>query len=377
MKQQQVSFSLRPAVEGDLQALLDIEQRCFATDRLNRRSFRHWINSDHGILLVLQVEQTIAGYGLVWCHRGTRLARLYSLAIDPAWQGRGLSHPLLDKLEQTTAELGYLFMRLEVSKRNDTVIQLYQKRGYRVFGEYHDYYDDHGDALRMQKTIQKISAKAITRTTPWYRQTTSFTCGPASLMMCMASLDRQIRLGQLLELDIWREATSIFMTSGHGGTHPLGLALAANRRGFHVEVFLNSRAPLFVDGVRAPYKKKLMTVIHQQFMQQVVESNSIDIMYENISQSQICGWLDQGRAVMVLISTYRLDGKKAPHWVTVTGYDEFCLYLHDPDDSDPDHQAIDCQYLPILRADFDKMSSFGSGRLRTALALRPLDSADR
>jgi hypothetical protein len=26
-----------------------------------------------------------------------------------------------------------------------------------------------------------------------------------------------------------------------------------------------------------------------------------------------------------------------------------------------------------LRADFDRMSSFGSGRLRTALAIRPLD----
>lgn len=370
---QQVSLSFRPAVDDDLLVLLEIEQRCFTTDRLNRRSFRHWINSDHGILLVAQAEQGIIGYGLVWCHRGTRLARLYSLAIDPAWQGRGLSHLLLDKLEQATAELGYLFMRLEVGKQNGAAIRLYQKRGYRVFGEYHDYYDDHSDALRMQKTIQHLSDKAISRPTPWYRQTTTFSCGPASLMMCMASLNAQIKLGQLLELDVWREATSIFMTSGHGGTHPLGLALAANRRGFSVEVYLNTAAPLFVDGVRSLHKKNLMTVIHQQFMQQVAESNSIDITYANISQSQICQWLNQGCAVMVLISTYRLDGKKAPHWVTVTGYDDFCLYLHDPDDSDPNQQAIDCQYLPISRADFDKMSSFGSGRLRTALAIRPLD----
>lgn len=374
MKQsQQINLHFRPAVDEDLLALLEIEQRCFTSDRLNRRSFRHWIHSDHGNLRVMQAEQTVIGYGLVWCHRGTRLARLYSLAIDPAWQGRGLSQPLLDTLEQTTAEQGYLFMRLEVSKQNQTAIQLYQKRGYRVFGEYHDYYDDHGDALRMQKTIQQLSDKAISRTTPWYRQTTSFTCGPASLMMCMASLNESVKLGQLLEMDIWREATSIFMTSGHGGTHPLGLALAANRRGFHVEVTLNTQAPLFVDGVRAQHKKQLMTVIHQQFLQQVAESSSINITYENISQNQICDWFNQGYAVMVLISTYRLDGKKAPHWVTVTGYDDICLYLHDPDNSDPNQRAIDCQYLPILRADFEKMSSFGSGRLRTALAIRPLE----
>ena len=74
--------------------------------------------------------------------------------------------------------------------------------------------------------------------------------------------------------------------------------------------------------------------------------------------------------MLVLISSYRLDGKKAPHWVMVTDMDDDCFYVHDPDIAD-DQQPLDCQYLPIARDDFEKMSAFGSGRLRTALAIQP------
>src|SRR3546814_2094248 len=42
-----------------------------------------------------------------------------------------------------------------------------------------------------------------------------------------------------LEIRIWREATTIFMTSGHGGCDPYGLAVAANRRGFHAKVYVS------------------------------------------------------------------------------------------------------------------------------------------
>ncbi|HAD44322.1 MAG TPA: ribosomal-protein-alanine acetyltransferase, partial [Alcanivorax sp.] len=37
------AFSFRPARPEDLDALVDLEQRCFDGDRLSRRSFRHWI----------------------------------------------------------------------------------------------------------------------------------------------------------------------------------------------------------------------------------------------------------------------------------------------------------------------------------------------
>lgn len=354
----------------DLDRLEQIENDCFVGDRLHRRSLRHWIKAPHGVLIVALVKQKVVGYGLVWCHKGTRLARLYSLALLAHERGLGIATRLVGELEARAAERGYLFMRLEVAKSNQAAMELYRRRGYRVFGEYHDYYEDHTDALRMQKTIQYLSVDKTQRLTPWYQQTTHFTCGPAALMMAMASLDETRLVDQQEELDIWREATTVFMTTGHGGCHPLGLALAASQRGFSAEVFMNTEAPLFVDGVRSAHKKEVMEVVHQQFVEKAANDAHIDVIYDEVGQQRISDWLQADYAVIVLISTFRLDGKKAPHWVAVTGIDERCFYVHDPDAGELSQLAIDSQYLPITRQDFDKMSAFGSGRLRTAVAIK-------
>lgn len=363
-------LQIRVATLDDLDALEEIEKACFDIDRLNRRSFKRWIQAEHGILLVAVLDANVVAYGLVWCHRGTRLARLYSLAVLSRLQGRGLARQLLEALEAEALQDGRLFMRLEVAKHNVKAIRLYESMGYRVFGEYSDYYDDHSDALRMQKTIQQSAMDELKRVTPWYQQTTEFTCGPAALMMAMASLDPNLHLDQSLELDLWREATTIYMTSGHGGCHPLGLALAAQRRGFEVCVHLNTREPLFVDGVRSEHKKSIMKAVHARFQEQAEACDAIRINYADFDHRQLVRWLQQDYAVITLISTYRLDGKKAAHWVTVVHADEHCLYVHDPDIDSPQQLAIDCQYKPIARDDFHKMSAFGSGRLRTALAIR-------
>lgn len=112
----------------------------------------------------------------------------------------------------------------------------------------------------MQKQLLRKQASDFQNSTQWYQQTTEFTCGPASLMMAMNSLDNLLVMEQRLELDLWRESTTIFMTSGHGGCHPVGLANAAKLRGFEAKVFLNQQTPLFIDGVRSLHKKTLWSV---------------------------------------------------------------------------------------------------------------------
>ncbi len=358
----------RLANKEDLNALVDLENACFQTDKLSPRSMKRWIQSEHAVLLLAEENDQVIAYGLVWCHRGTRLARLYSLAVNPSMRGKGLARELLAQLETHTAKKGRLYMRLEVSKSNQAAITLYEQSGYRIFGEYSDYYDDHMDALRMQKQIRHSQIELEQKTIPWYQQTTEFTCGPASLMMAMHNQNPDFDMNQENELDIWREATTIFMTSGHGGCHPTGLALAANKRGFEASVFLNTQEPLFLEGVRSTKKKNIMRVVHDQFLKEAM-NQKINMVYEEISQARLQSLLDQGYAVLMLISTYRLDGKKAPHWVMLTSMDEMCLYVHDPD-LDTQQQPVDCQYLPIAKQDFDKMSAFGSGRLRTAVAIR-------
>lgn len=82
-KREAVSCHFRIAVDSDLNALEQLEQQSFVSDRLSRRSFRRWIKAHHGLLLLAEDHRGLLGYGLVWLHKGTRLARLYSLAVSP------------------------------------------------------------------------------------------------------------------------------------------------------------------------------------------------------------------------------------------------------------------------------------------------------
>lgn len=360
---------IREVRAGDLDALLELETISFGSDRLSRRSFVRWIKGENRVFLVLEVEGKPMGYGLVLLHKGTRLARLYSIALDPRTRGKGLGKALLLALEAGAVEEGRLFMRLEVSKGNEVAIRLYERLGYSVFGELQGYYEDDTDALRMQKRIRFPERVREEATVPWYRQTTTFTCGPASLMMAMAGLDRSLPMNQDLELDLWREATTIYMTSGHGGCHPMGLALAAERRRYKVEVFMSHTGTPFLEGVRSTHKKEILEVVHRQFSQRTRKAR-IPVHREAVTVPKIEAWLAKGYAVLVLISSYRMNGDKAPHWVVVTASDELCLYLHDPDTDKVTLSELDCQHIPVAKEDFAKMTGYGSTRFSSAVILR-------
>ncbi|MEZ5535568.1 MAG: GNAT family N-acetyltransferase [Thiolinea sp.] len=150
-------LSFRIAGLSDLDSLVNIEDSCFTGGRLSRRSFRRWIQAPHALLLLALKEQTLIGYGLVWCYTGSRVARLYSLAVLPEMRGAGISAQLLEHLEQACLSRGYRVMRLEVAESNQPAISLYQRCGYQVFGEYADYYADHSNALRMEKVIYDVA----------------------------------------------------------------------------------------------------------------------------------------------------------------------------------------------------------------------------
>lgn len=364
-------ISIRPAQVSDINALTVLEKQSFLTDRLSRRSFKNWVTADHAALLVAELAGPLVGYVLIIYYPGTRLARVYSIAVSEQARGLGIARSLMATAEQTAREEGRLYLRLEVSVENHAAIRLYESLGFQQFGFYPDYYGDHGDALRYQKCIRRYQPILQHRPVQWYGQTTHFTCGPAALMMVMQALNQRYQATQEQELLIWREATTIFMTSGHGGCHPVGLALAAQQRGFQAAVWVNQTSTLFIDGVRSDEKKQIVELVDSCFKQQAKEQG-LPLHYANITQDILCGALQAGSLALVLISTYQMDRKKTPHWVVISGFDDKCLYIHDPDAEDNHRGQLDCQYIPIAREDFDRMSSFGKNRLRTALIINHL-----
>ena len=248
---------LRHATLDDIPALLAIENRCFATDRLSRRSFRHLLTHGNAVTLLDEHDGQIRGYVLLLFSRGTSMARLYSIAVHPENGRRGIGDRLLEAAETAALERDCVSMRLEVRRDNPASLALFRRHGYRQFEEAPDYYEDHMDALRFEKRLVPYLRADLVKV-PYYRQTLDFTCGPAALMMAMKALDPALELDRKLELRLWREATTIFMTSGHGGCGPYGLALSAHRRGFDLEIHVNEDHVFLVDSVRSPEKKEVM-----------------------------------------------------------------------------------------------------------------------
>jgi hypothetical protein len=73
---------------------------------------------------------------------------------------------------------------------------------------------------------------------------------------------------------------------------------------------------------------------------------------------------------MVMISSYRMNRYKAPHWVVVTACDDLCIYMHDFDAEDVISSELDCQHIPIVKEDFSKMTAYGNSRFSAALLLK-------
>ncbi|MBQ1784817.1 MAG: GNAT family N-acetyltransferase/peptidase C39 family protein [Gammaproteobacteria bacterium] len=366
-----VAVTIRRGVLDDLDALEDLEQRCFDSDRISRRSFRRFLKDDSDLVVVAEEQGAVLGYALVLLHAVHALARLYSLAVDPAARGKGVARALMLAAEQAAAEQQRVAMRLEVRSDNSAAIALYQRLGYKVFGHHAHYYEDNADALRMHKRILFPGSRKQLHPLPYYRQTTPFTCGAACVLMATAQVADDERINRARELAIWREATTIFMTTGHGGCSPHGLALAAWRRGFDSQVWVSSKETPFIDTVRVAEKRTVMELVHDEFMLELAEA-AIPVVEQAPTVERLKQALADGWVPIVLISTWRFDQRKVPHWVAVLGVANGMVYIHDPDvDESRGETLSDCQQLPIPAPMFDRVARYGRKRLRSAVLVRP------
>lgn len=361
---------IRSARSGDIDELVRIENACFETDRLSPRQFRYLIQQAKAATLVAaDRHDRPLGYVTILFHRGTSLARLYSIAVDPPRRGAGLGTALLRAAEAAALEEGVTHMRLEVRVDDLKTQGLYEREGYRRLGLRSHYYEDETDAVRMEKMLVPPREAALARV-PYYPQSLSFTCGPAALLMAMHALRPEVTVDQAAELKLWREATTIFMTSGHGGCAPRGLALAAWRRGFDVDLYLSQQSSFFINSVRSPEKRAVIRLVEEEF-QDELEATDVRVHDRPLAINEMREAFEAGGIPVVLISSYRFDRSKEPHWVVVTGFDQGYIYLHDPFiDSDAHKNQTDCMQIPVPLREFARMARYGRSQQKAALVLR-------
>lgn len=152
MAREKPAAVLRDARPSDLDGLLVLEAM-FPGDRLAPRQFRRHLASPTARLRVAEREGALAGYALLFLRRGSGVARLYSIAVDPAQRGAGLGALLLADVEQLARNAGRGILRLEVRADNVAAIALYRRAGYREQGRIPGYYEDGCDALRFDKAL--------------------------------------------------------------------------------------------------------------------------------------------------------------------------------------------------------------------------------
>jgi ribosomal protein S18 acetylase RimI-like enzyme len=365
--------TIRTATPHDLDPLMRIEERSFATDRLSRRAFRYLLTKANAATLVETGEAGdddggLRGYAMVLFHRGISMARLYSLAVDPAFRRLGIGQALLARAERAALEREAAYMRLEVRADDRTAGAMYRAHGYRPFGRHKGYYEDGADALVLEKSLAPPPDPTLIRV-PYYAQSLDFTCGPAAVLMAMRAIDDRVTADRTAELRLWREATTIFMTSGLGGCSPEGLALAVRRRGFSVALYLSDRQPMFVDSVRDLRKREVIRLVQDDFRGQIAACG-IPLKFQPLTLELLRARFDAGGVPVVLTSSYRFDRARQPHWVVVTGFDRRYIYLHDPNvDVDLDRTPTDCMQIPVPQADFIKMARYGRAHRQAALII--------
>jgi len=144
---------VRPARRTDFDALMELERRVFATDRLSRRSLRRLLMSPSALVTVAEVGGRLAGAAVVLFRAHATVGRLYSIAVAPPMSGKGVAVALLAAAERAAAARKCRCIRLEVHETNAAAIARYRKSGYAEFGRHARYYQDGGDALRFEKPL--------------------------------------------------------------------------------------------------------------------------------------------------------------------------------------------------------------------------------
>jgi ribosomal-protein-alanine N-acetyltransferase len=173
---QPLPYIIRPMEAHDVPTVVAIDRLSFPTPWLassylfelnqNRRSCYYvllkpasdestdaeqgWLRRLRGMLNPV-VESQVIGY--VGFRFQTKEAHISTIAVHPAWRGRGLGELLLLTTVEKVLEMKMSRLSLEVRPSNHMAQHLYHKYGFRFTGVRRGYYRDGEDAWLMDVSI--------------------------------------------------------------------------------------------------------------------------------------------------------------------------------------------------------------------------------
>lgn len=129
--------SLRALTLGDLESLVEIEERAYRHLGWGRNIFEDCLNVGY-LCRGAAVYGQLIGYVIVSIGAGE--SHLLNLAVDPSFQRQGTGRLLLDFACSEAAAQQAECMFLEVRPSNRIARNLYARAGFTEFGRRRDYY---------------------------------------------------------------------------------------------------------------------------------------------------------------------------------------------------------------------------------------------
>jgi ribosomal protein S18 acetylase RimI-like enzyme len=155
----QETTHIRKASPNDFERIIDLENTCFTSDlAYTRRQLRHLLIKANSTVLVETTKTIVRGFIIILYRKGTRVAGIETIDVDPAYRKQGVGLRLLNAAEENIRKKGIHKIRLEVSTTNYAAIMLYENAGFKKIALLKNYYlynhDDSRDAIRMIKELR-------------------------------------------------------------------------------------------------------------------------------------------------------------------------------------------------------------------------------
>lgn len=154
---------LEQASPSDIDALVGLETRTFDDCvALGRRQFRYLLNCPRATTHVVRHDGILVA-AAVLLRRKTRsgtTGRLYSIAVEPEFRGKGLGKSLLAECLDVLRRENVSACMLEVDDRNKYAIALYQKAGFKKIRLLPHYYGQGNHGWKMRLNLNKVPAPA-------------------------------------------------------------------------------------------------------------------------------------------------------------------------------------------------------------------------
>jgi ribosomal-protein-alanine N-acetyltransferase len=141
---------LRPFMLADLKRVMEIEWESFldGDEALYRELHAEWLDG----FLVAELDGVVIGF-LVLVITLEGEGRVFALAVDSRYRGKGVGRLLLKAAFTTLRKLRIGFVRLEVRVGNQIAQRLYRSMGFMEIGFIPFYYKDGEGALVMRKVL--------------------------------------------------------------------------------------------------------------------------------------------------------------------------------------------------------------------------------